>query len=459
MTATNLVRLNTLTADVEDLKSEFSEYKQSSGRKIAVLRALLATSEAEMEELKERVAFFEEDVLGVEEQQHEEETVAEEDEAMGEGIDHGGRAHRVVAAAGVDVKKESEIAKKSKPIKDVINSALRHLMGTEKLDGPSLPPYPYQIGREHTLWPKDLQTGNPLLRFNWPKPYGDPSNAPGLATIFAHIRSMGVAMVPEAKQPLATILDDDLKERICLRYNYLSKLRKEALKKQEDLAERQRREEELDDQAIEEMNDIKLLKRSQKNSRAEAILNARKRKRVKSEYTDPKYDSAFILNAMSDYEDDPDRRPDEATYFIRRAPDYRSEEVVKLYEEIDKIPDPVPDKEKAIKTRRNGPNINGAEPPVARNLANRIRAWQVKPEILEKNPHWMGTRIAMSGIAWGDAEDPQDEKTDRKRGGIMEDPKVKKIRRLNSAGGKRVEKANEKLASLLGDGELENMFD
>jgi hypothetical protein len=82
---------------------------------------------------------------------------------------------------------------------------------------------------------------------------------------------------------------------------------------------------------------------------------------------------------------------------------------VQLYVDIDKIVDPMPDKEKPMKNRKDGPVLKDAEPPNARLLKNRIRKWQVRPELLEANPHWLGSRIAENGVAWGDVTDPVDE--------------------------------------------------
>ncbi|EGN95380.1 hypothetical protein SERLA73DRAFT_16144, partial [Serpula lacrymans var. lacrymans S7.3] len=61
-------------------------------------------------------------------------------------------------------------------------------------------------------------------------------------------------------------------------------------------------------------------------------------------YEDSKYDVAFIINAMSDDEDDPDWRPTSAEIknYISHAPDYRSPLLHQILTEIDKIPDPNP---------------------------------------------------------------------------------------------------------------------
>ena len=55
-------------------------------------------------------------------------------------------------------------------------------------------------------------------------------------------------------------------------------------------------------------------------------LDARLRKRPMSAFADTKFDSAFISNAMSDDEDNPDGDPVSEKLFVSRAPDYRSEQ-------------------------------------------------------------------------------------------------------------------------------------
>ena len=71
--------------------------------------------------------------------------------------------------------------------------------------------------------------------------------------------------------------------------------------------------------------------------------------------------------------------------------------------------DPQPDKAKAMTTRLRGASLLGMEPPKSKKLNNKIRVWQIRSDLLEKNPHWVSTgRIATNGVAWGDEEDPVD---------------------------------------------------
>ncbi|PCH37276.1 hypothetical protein WOLCODRAFT_83940, partial [Wolfiporia cocos MD-104 SS10] len=138
---------------------------------------------------------------------------------------------------------------------------------------------------------------------------------------------------------------------------------------------------------------------------------------------DHKYNSAFILNAMSEDEDDPDTIPGRtATQWVSHAPDYHSDTastypiVTELYKAIDAISDPNPDKEKAATMRIHGTEIRNAVPLVAKHLENRIRAWKVKSSALEANLHWFTKgRVAHSGILWGNTEDPEENSAPKRK--------------------------------------------
>ena len=82
-----------------------------------------------------------------------------------------------------------------------------------------------------------------------------------------------------------------------------------------------------------------------------------------------------------------------------------------MYDTVDTQPDPNPDKAKAMTVRIRGSPLVGTKPPSVFKLENRIRVWQVKPILIEENHHWLTTgRVAASGKAWGDDEDPIDVK-------------------------------------------------
>lgn len=59
-------------------------------------------------------------------------------------------------------------------------------------------------------------------------------------------------------------------------------------------------------------------------------LEARIRKRPSSTYTDAKYDSAFIINAMSDDDDDPDHVEGQPKHYQCLRPSHRSDLVSEL---------------------------------------------------------------------------------------------------------------------------------
>lgn len=108
------------------------------------------------------------------------------------------------------------------------------------------------------------------------------------------------------------------------------------------------------------------------------------------------------------------------------------------------------------------PRIRGASkpdaaPPKALRLSLRVRAWQVSNAYLQDHPEWLATgRVAPSGVAWGDLEDPkEDEKPQAKRvqdrGG-----KGKKIRRVGNVAD--VAEAQAQLDLVAGGADIDRMF-
>lgn len=88
-----------------------------------------------------------------------------------------------------------------------------------------------------------------------------------------------------------------------------------------------------------------------------------------------------------------------------------------MYDEIDARPDPSPDRGRLMTERIRGEPLLNAKPPQAKSLATRIRAWQVDAAILDAHPHWYEDgRVAASGIAWGDAEDPKEVEVVKRKG-------------------------------------------
>lgn len=99
--------------------------------------------------------------------------------------------------------------------------------------------------------------------------------------------------------------------------------------------------------------------------------------------------------------------------------------MVALYSTVDSIPDPDPDAAARMKKRVKGPINVDAVPPVTKSLKNRVRAWMVKPELLEAHPEWLTRgRVAANGIAWGEEEPEEQESVRRKKRKASAGPKV-----------------------------------
>lgn len=134
---------------------------------------------------------------------------------------------------------------------------------------------------------------------------------------------------------------------------------------------------------------------------------------------------------MSDNEDDPGSYVnDKPTQYVSHTPSYRSLEVRSapslrmeakcyspsyqaqdLYDFIDALSDPDPRSERSMIPRIRGAADPNATPTMARELSTRIRAWQVNPSVLTDHPQWFRSKmVAISGIAWGDEKDPEEDK-------------------------------------------------
>ncbi|KAG1751406.1 uncharacterized protein EDB91DRAFT_1243673 [Suillus paluster] len=309
--------------------------------------------------------------------------------------------------------------------KDVIINTLKIHLGTDSLAGASLPAFPFGIGEER--WPKNPVDQKPYMRLNWDAAYNKWLNAGALDRIFDLLHVTGAKQCPAADEDLENICDNDLKERIKDKFVSMAREFKSKRKAQADL---QVRIQELEDRraAAEENLDEEFADEST------AKLKVRVRKRAKSGFADPKYDAAFIVNAMSD-DEEMQTRDGEAKKYISRAPDWRSDKLTKLYSEIDAIPDPNPDA--AAKSL----------PPKA------------KPELLDANEDWMiSGRVGPNGKAWGDDEDPIDDAKGKSRkveANVLSEEKVfKKSRNMK---GKQVV-LKEKLDNVLGGCDADELF-
>ena len=80
-----------------------------------------------------------------------------------------------------------------------------------------------------------------------------------------------------------------------------------------------------------------------------------------------------------------------------------------LYDHVDTLLDSNPNKAKLMTKWIHGEPIIGSKPPKVKKLKTRIHVWQVNPDLMTANYHWLTTgQVASNGKAWGDAEEPVD---------------------------------------------------
>ncbi|KAG1806960.1 hypothetical protein EV424DRAFT_1544055 [Suillus variegatus] len=462
----NLERLNAAVSAIEELQVQVRDIKEKADKKMAVLRTENEILKSSVEELSEHVSFLA-TMLGVRN---------EEDELDGE---NGGSLSEIdptlrgtsepVSEASSSANKLSAMelsfaASKSKAIQNVIIDTLKIHIGTDSLAGASLPSFPFGIGEER--WPKNPVDQKPYMRFNWDTAYNKSPNAEALEKIFNSLRATGAKRCPAADEDLENICDNDLKERIKDKFVSMAQEFKSKRKEQARIQELEDRHAAAEENLDEELADEPAIvittasrDRASKNSRVSSKLKARVRKRVKSGYADPKYDAAFIVNAMSD-DEEMQTREGEAKKYISRAPDWRSDEFTKLYSEIDAIPDPNPDAAAKSRQRLRGDIVPNAIPPKAKVVSTRVRRWMVKPELLNANEDWMiSGRVGPNGKAWGDEEDPIEDTKGKKRKvepNVLAEEKV--FKKSRNVKGKQVV-LKEKLDNVLGGCNADELFD
>ncbi|KAG0694398.1 hypothetical protein DFH29DRAFT_1034493 [Suillus ampliporus] len=468
----NLERLNAAVSAIEEFQVQVQDIKEKADKKMAVLHMENEILKSNVEELSECVSFLV-TMLGVRNKED------------GPGLDgeNGGSLSEIdptlrgtsepVSKASSSARKLSAMelsfaASKSKAIrvhtknflisihsnfgikKDVIIDTLKIHLGTDSLAGASLPAFPFGIGEER--WPKNPVDQKPYMRLNWDAAYNKWLNAEALDRIFDSLRATGAKRCPAADEDLENICDNDLKERITDKFVSMAREFKSKRKAQADL---QARIQELEDRraAAEENLDEEFADEST------AKLKVRVQKRAKSGFADLKYDAAFIVNAMSD-DEEMQTRDREAKKYISRAPDWRSDELTKLYSEIDAIPDPNPDAAAKSRQRLRGDIIPNAVPPKAKVVSTRVRRWMVKPELLDANEDWMiSGRVGPNGKAWGDDEDPIDDAKGKKRkveANVLSEEKV--FKKSRNVKGKQVV-LKEKLDNVLGGCDADELFD
>lgn len=123
---------------------------------------------------------------------------------------------------------------------------------------------------------------------------------------------------------------------------------------------------------------------------------------------------------------------------------YILRQMINLLAAVDAVADPEPQARYVVRVR--GEQID-TPPKSSTKLANRARRWMVDEAWLRdptNHPYDVEARIAESGTAWGDAEEPEVLAEKRKR--IKEEKQdiaVKKKRRLAEASVKKVEKKSK----------------
>ncbi|CAL1697094.1 unnamed protein product [Somion occarium] len=385
---------------------------------------------------------------------------------------------------------KSKEAAKSKPMKDCVNHILAHLMGT-KLDKKSLPPYPSNPDETSEAWPKDAATNKPYMCFNWAEARDAPVNRKNIDVDLATVQTQGVTFDPLVATDLANITDHDLRTRINGKFDRMrgkfnrcpdAQTRQSRKRRAHEVAGVASTEEgapstnpevgagDGDEHGNSEPGNTtnieqaepgtwnEAIRRAARNSRVQFILDQRLRKRpFAGQYTDPKYDAAFTLTAMSENEDDPTPEPGCPKQYVLRAPDWRSEELRTLYTTIDGIANPNPDKVKSATNRIRGTEITDAVPPKTKSVKIRVREWMVKPELIEKHPEWLTSRrVANNGKLWGEETDPEEEQL--KNETLAQADKERSIKKVRLLDNSDVASNESRLKELLGDKSLEDFF-
>ncbi|KAJ8580306.1 hypothetical protein M405DRAFT_890622 [Rhizopogon salebrosus TDB-379] len=436
----NLARLNAAIVAHEQLETKFSTFKDQAEKKFQFLYNENKLLKAENLHLKlqqkdadERLRRIEAQV-GIEYIEAGDGADIENDE--GEKVDDGGQQSSAnVKAEKDDQQRASDDALKSKIFRDLVGESFKALLGVQKLDAQHLPGYPMGIGEGTDHWPKDPATGKNLTRFDWRVGRHDDSvNTAGLQKVADRVRLVGPQMGDAAKGIISAILPGQIEKNVRTKYMRMAGEYRKADKKR-------KRADEEDDLG----DDVEItdggLDRAHMNSRVQSKLDARKRKRGSNEcdskWQDPKYDSAFILNAMSDDEDDLEQRPGEARTFLTMEPEWRSFELSALFAAVDEVKDPRPDQAKLAKLRRRSAEQKMGPPPLARTLATRVRSWMVKADFLMENTDWFDSgRVAHSGEAWGDDEAKELVKDRKGKGKATDSGTAKKVivRKRNAVG-------------------------
>ncbi|KAG6895008.1 hypothetical protein C0992_003535 [Termitomyces sp. T32_za158] len=313
----------------------------------------------------------------------------------------------------------SSLAYGDNALKELTRYAFNFCMGIARFSENNPPVYPDTDDK--STWPKIQGTDDAVLRFRWDRAWTDEDNYHSIRWLMGWMKRHGSGVVPSSKLPLLRISEEDLQKRVRERFNNLRKKVK--------AAEGTHKESGTENQAggLSEGGDGGLTNLSKEGmvkvegrkgpstaglrSRAAGKLAIRKMQRDKlpadSPYRDPKYDPAFVVNLMSDDEDEYNENGKTTKRFISRAPLYRSQELIKLLATIDAVPFEGP---KRYLERVRGLPID-VPPKRSNKMELKARRWMIDEAWLAKpeNQKWDDeSRIVDSGKAWGDDNDPED---------------------------------------------------
>ncbi|CDO69928.1 hypothetical protein BN946_scf184836.g2 [Trametes cinnabarina] len=482
----NLERLKAAVTGIETLKEELREVRRSAREREAILYSKTEVLHAELEDAKRRIKKLEA-LNGYPESDEEGERPSDHPDVAPENADEDAGEPADGHVRDVNIPTAEEVAK-SRYWWD--KKEIKKLMDVSGLDAKNLPPFP----ENDIEWPTYPQMpGEKVLRFNWSEGEDSTINRRALDNVLRWIKTNGSRELPAAALALKQILDGALMQRIVRKVAYMRGEYRKHAKARAAASERGRSvapavaagddggvvDGDIFGERAAPAGDVNGDDRGEPGlkatyrSRAEAKCEQRKRKAAQTELANEKYAAAFTVNAMSDDEDDPAPMPGEATKYISRRPWYRSDEarsthiyaasndidldlcqLQHFFEQVDALADPDPDLAKKMTARWPGEEKQKVEPPRARMLKNRLRVWMIKADALAGNPHWLTSgRVAASGKAWGDAEDPVEEE----RKGRGKGNKVVKFRRIEETADVKV--ARERYQKLTEGRDVDGMFE
>ncbi|KII92120.1 hypothetical protein PLICRDRAFT_36907 [Plicaturopsis crispa FD-325 SS-3] len=394
------LKITALETEVEDVRGELASVKREMRQGRDVVNAVavrLKELEAEAERRLDEEASTEEEL----------DENAEGDDASSVDSDE------VVTEEDRERIKRSVAAYADNIMKELVRECFRVRLGVAKLKAASLPMYPVNVEE----WPMEVGSDGRtrLLRFRWEQPWNDDGdNYYAIRMLVGHIKRHGTGLIPAAATAIKGISEDDLQKRVVAKYKGLQKELR-AAKLMPGIAVSGAVPPSGENADIEPTLAAVpaapgVVSKATLASRARGKLAVRVRQRgalpAESPYRDKKYDTAFIVSAMSDDEDEYKDGKRTGKY-VTRPPAYRSEEMKALLAAVDATSDPDPQPKYTVRVVGE-PQF---EPPKASTvLEYRARRWMVDAEWLQ-NPdnhqYDIEKRIMASGVAWGDREEPE----------------------------------------------------